>query len=419
VTTRRRGRPTALIAAVAATLACAAPASAADPPCPPEIRAPAAIVIEESTGMVACSRNADERRAIASTTKLMTALLTLERAKLSDTFTAARYFPLPVESKINLEPGERMSVRDLMRGLLVESANDAAVTLAEGVSGSRRAFVRAMNRRADQLGLDNTHYANPIGLDESGNYSTARDLVRLAAVLRENRFFRTVVDRPTVRLTSGNRERRFANRNDLIPRYSWVNGVKTGRTNGAGYVLVGSGRDGRGIQVISAVLGTSSEAARDESTMALLRHGLERFQRITAVKAGTEYERVPIAYRRGAELPLIAGKSAFQVVPRGHRDDVTTKLMGVPAEVEGPIVAGQAFGRIDVIYRGKVVSRVPLVAESSVPAADLEQRAKAWFTTPLPILLAFALLAGTVLVGRQLRRSLRNGRRGGEEARAA
>jgi serine-type D-Ala-D-Ala carboxypeptidase (penicillin-binding protein 5/6) len=184
-------------------------------------------------------------------------------------------------------------------------------------------------------------------------------------------------------------------------------------------VLVGSGRDRRGIQVISAVLGTSSEAQRDEATMALLRRGLGAFQRITAVKAGTEYERVPIAYRRGAELPLIAGTSAFQVVPRGHRDDVKTKLMGVPAEVEGPIVAGQAFGRVDVIYRGKVVSRVPLVAESSVPAADLEQRAKAWFTTPLPILLAFAVLAGTVLVGRQLRRSLRNGRRSGEEARAA
>ena len=108
-----------------------------------------------------------------------------------------------------------MSVRDLMRGLLVESANDAAATLAEGVAGSRRSFVRAMNRRAQQLKLANTHYANPIGLDERGNYSTARDLVRLAAILRENRFFRTVVDRPTVRLTTGNRERFFRNRNDL------------------------------------------------------------------------------------------------------------------------------------------------------------------------------------------------------------
>ena len=182
----------ALLAALAVLLL-AAPAQAAERPCPDYIQAPSAIVIETSTGVVACSRNADERRSIASTTKLMTALLTLERAKLSDTFTAARYFPGPGESRIQLQPGERMRVRDLMRGLLIESANDAAVTLAEGVSGSRGAFVKAMNRRAKQLKLTNTHYANPIGLDEAGNYSSARDLVRLATILRTNRFFRTTV----------------------------------------------------------------------------------------------------------------------------------------------------------------------------------------------------------------------------------
>jgi len=187
----------ALVAAVAALLLAAPRAAhAAEPPCPDDVVAPSAIVIEVSTGAVACSRGADQHRPIASTTKLMTALLTLERAKLSDTFTAARYFPAPAESKIGLDPGERMRVRDLMRGLLVESANDAAVTLAEGVSGSRKNFVRAMNRRAQQLKLTGTHYANPIGLDEAGNYSTARDLVRLAVVLRTNPFFRNVTDRP-------------------------------------------------------------------------------------------------------------------------------------------------------------------------------------------------------------------------------
>ena len=189
-------------------LLAAAPAhAAAERPCPAFVSAPSAIVIEASTGVVACSRNADERRSIASATKLMTALLTLEGAKLGDTFTAARYYPGPNESRIQLQPGERMSVRDLLRGLLVESANDAAVTLAEGVSGSRPAFVREMNARAAELKLANTRYANPIGLDERGNYSSARDLVALATLLRRDRFFRSTVDRPVVRLTSGNRER--------------------------------------------------------------------------------------------------------------------------------------------------------------------------------------------------------------------
>ena len=407
----------AVAAAVALTLA-PATAGAAETPCPPEIKAPSAIVIEVSTGAVACSRNADEHRAIASTTKLMTALLTLERAKLSDTFTAARYFPAPAESKIGLDPGERMRVRDLMRGLLVESANDAAVTLAEGVSGSRRAFVKAMNRRAQQLHLTGTHYANPIGLDEPGNFSTARDLVRLAVVLRTNRFFRNTTDRPSVRLTTGNRPRTFDNRNDLVRTRGWINGVKSGHTAHAGYVLVGSGRVNH-VQLVSAVLGTPSVAARDDATVKLLRFGRSRFQRITAISRGDELTRVPIKYRRGAELALVASRMVMRVVAKGHRDDVTTRVVGRPDDVSGPIVAGQALGAVEIVQRGRVVGRIPMVAASSIPAADFEQKAKSWFTSPLPLLLAFALLAGTVLVGKQLRRSLRDGRRAGDQARAA
>ncbi len=398
----------------------AAEASAADPACPDSVVAPSAIVIEVSTGEVACARDADERRSVASTTKLMTALLALERAELSDVFTAARYYPPPIESQIGLEPGERMAVRDLMRGLLVESANDAAVTLAEGVAGSRRAFVRAMNRRAAELRLENTRYANPIGLDEQGNFSSARDLVRLAVILRTNRFFRTTVDRPSVNLISGNRPRRFANRNTLVNEYRWINGVKSGHTRQAGYVLVGSGRDdSRGIQLVSAVLGTPSPATRNAATLALLRFGFKRFRRLPVVRRGQVLERVPIRYRRGAELTLVAGRGVLRVVRRGQRPDVTHRVVGRPDDVSGPIVAGQSFGAVEVLQDGRVVGRVPLVAASSVPAADFEQKAKTWFTGPLPILLAFAALAGTFLVGRQLSRSLRDGRRTGDEPRAA
>lgn len=402
---------------LAAALAPAAAQGAARPPrC--AVDAPSAIVIEVSTGEVACATNPDQRRSIASTTKLMTALLTLERAELSDTFTAASYAPAAAESKIGLEGGERMKVRDLMRGLLVESANDAAVTLAEGVAGSRRAFVRAMNRRAQQLELSNTHYANPIGLDESGNYSSARDLVRLAVVLRTNRFFRTTTDRPSVRLTTGNRPRTFANRNTLVRSTSWVNGVKSGHTSQAGYVLIGSGRKNN-IQLVSAVLGTPSVAARDAATLKLLDEHFKAFQQVTALRRGTVMTRVPIRYRRGAELALVAGRTVRRIVPRGQRDDVTRRVVGRPDDVAGPIVAGQAFGAIEILQEGRVVGRVPLVAASSVPRADLEQKAKSWFTSPLPLLLAVALIGGTVLVGRQLRRTVRNGRRTGDRPRAA
>ena len=165
-----------------------------------------------------------------------------------------------------------MKVSDLMRGLLLESGNDAAVTLAEGVSGSRKEFVSAMNRRARQLGLENTHYANPIGLDQEGNYSSARDLVTLATVLRTNTFFKKIVDSPSGTLKTGVHPRTFKNRNRLVAQYPWVNGVKTGHTRGAGYVLVGSGSR-NGIQLISAVLGTPRETARDTTRSALLKWG--------------------------------------------------------------------------------------------------------------------------------------------------
>jgi D-alanyl-D-alanine carboxypeptidase (penicillin-binding protein 5/6) len=275
-----------------------------------------------------------------------------------------------------------------------------------------------MNRRAQQLDLKDTHYANPIGLDDAGNYSSARDLVTLARVLRTNRFFRTTVDRPSVRLTTGDHPRTFDNRNTLVRNTSWVNGVKSGHTIQAGYVLVGSGLRNH-IQLVSAVLDTPSLAARDAATKTLLEKNFQKFQQITVVRRGTVMTRVPIRYRRGAELALVAGKTVRRIVPRGQRDDVDRRVVGRPDDVAGPILAGKGFGAIEILQNGRVVGRVPLVAASSVPAADLEQKAKSWFTSPLPLLLVVSLIAGTVLIGRQLHRSVRNGRRTGDRPRAA
>ena len=158
------------VAALLAALALAAPSFAAGP----ALRAKAAILVQPDTGDVVYAHDPDQRLPIASTTKLMTALLTLERSNLDDVVPAAAYSPAPAESVINLRTGERLTVRDLLRGLLLASANDAAETLAAHVAGSQAAFVREMNARAAQLHLRNTHYANSIGLDEHGNYSSAR-----------------------------------------------------------------------------------------------------------------------------------------------------------------------------------------------------------------------------------------------------
>ena len=415
----RLGPAAALLALVALLLIPSHAVAARD--CPDAVQAPNAIVLEVSTGEVACERAADARRPVGSAVKLMTALLTLERADLDETFTASDYRPSPIESKVGLLPGERMSVRDLLKGLLAESGNDAAMALAEGVAGSERAFVRQMNRRARSLGLSNTRYRNPIGLDEPGAYSSARDLVRLATFLRTKPFFRRTVNQEEVVLTSGDHERRFDNRNDLLHSQRWINGVKTGHTRGAGYVLVGSARRD-GVQVVSAVLGTPTPAARDADSLRLLLFGRRAFQRITAARPFTSVGvSVPIRYRRGAELELVVGPNGERtVVRRGERDTVTIVPTRWPSEVEGPIAYGQELGEADVLQDGRKIATVELVARTEVPVADLAERTKSWFTRPLAVVLAFAVLSGTVLVARRRRRPRGpRPRRAREEARTA
>jgi serine-type D-Ala-D-Ala carboxypeptidase (penicillin-binding protein 5/6) len=208
------GRSTLALAALISTAAAAPAVAAENPPAVPGARA--AIVIDARDGTVMFAKHPDAERAIASTTKLMTALLALEQARPGDVFTAPAYNAMPAESRINLREGERMTVHDLLEALLLESANDAAETLAEGVSGSREEFVEEMNARAAELGLEHTSYANPIGLDEGGNYSSARDLASLARVLLKRPRFARIVDMPEAELESGGHPRVVENRNDLI-----------------------------------------------------------------------------------------------------------------------------------------------------------------------------------------------------------
>jgi D-alanyl-D-alanine carboxypeptidase (penicillin-binding protein 5/6) len=412
----RSGAAAALVALLAAALVLlGAPAAA-----PAQtVSAKSGILVEPSSGDVLWSRAPNRRRAIASTTKLMTALLVLERSKLSDLVPAAPYRALPVESKINLRPGERLTTADLLRGLLVFSANDAAATLATHVAGSTPAFVRLMNRRARELKLTGTHYANPVGLDDAGNYSTARDLVTLTERLWRYPFFRRTVKREKVTLESGDHPRTLTNRNDLIGRFDWVNGVKTGHTQQAGWVLVGAGRR-KGVQLFSAVLGAPSAAARDADTLNLLREGYTHYKRVTAVERGdVEPVTVPIRWRRGAVLKLMAGRTVSRVLRDTKGNPFTTRPLQVPREVEGPIRRGQPLGTLEVRAGGRRVAVVPLVAANEVPKAGFGQQTKEWFTHPAAILLAAAAILVSVLLARRGAEVHRRRRRPREEPETA
>jgi D-alanyl-D-alanine carboxypeptidase (penicillin-binding protein 5/6) len=272
-----------------------------------------------------------------------------------------------------------------------------------------------MNQRARQLGLANTHYENPIGLDAAGNYSSARDLVTLATVLRTNSFFKKVVDSKSVTLKSGNHPRTFTNRNTLLLKLPYVNGVKTGHTNQAGYALVGSASR-NGVQLISAVLDTPSEAARDDDTAALYKWAFPRFQRIRAVIKGDALANVPIRFRQGARLKLVPARTVRRIVLRGHREAVATRVFA-PTQLAGPIRSGQQLGRVEVRQGGKLVATVPLIAQSALPAAGITQRTKAWAGRPWVLVGGLAAIVGTFLLAR--RRRIQSARRPSREARAA
>jgi D-alanyl-D-alanine carboxypeptidase (penicillin-binding protein 5/6) len=362
----------AAFAAVLATWLAGAPAaSGAGSAGAPALQARAAIVMEASTGDVLYSKNSRQRRSIASTTKLMTVLVALQRTDLDDVFTAANYHAGPGESQLGLRPGERMSVRDLLRATLLPSANDAAAAIAVGTMGSTQSFVAEMNNRAAALGLRDTHYTTPVGLDDPGNYSSARDLAKLAIRLRSYEFFRRTTDLPRATLRSGSRKRTVINRNTLVRNVEAVNGVKTGHTSHAGYVLVGSARRA-GVTVISVVLGEPNEHARDADSLALLRYGLSAYEAVTPLPQGRTLGKADLRYRHGQAVDVVAGASVRRVLREGTRTSVT--VTGLPKEVDGPLPRGSRLGTAIVRAGKKVLARVPVVTAKSVKEAGLGTR---------------------------------------------
>jgi serine-type D-Ala-D-Ala carboxypeptidase (penicillin-binding protein 5/6) len=407
-----------LALALAATLTlAAAPTARAARAGAPALSAKAAILVEASTGKIVYARNPYQERAIASTTKLMTVLLTLRHAKLSDVFTAPPYHALPAESRINLRAGERMKVSDLLRALLLPSANDAANDLAVNIGGSRAAFVRMMNQQAVKLGLHHTHYTTPVGLDDPGNYSSAADLAHLALIVRKDPFVRKTMDRPRVTLNSGSHPRTVVNRNDLVSRVSYVNGMKTGHTLQAGWVLVGSATR-HGLSFVSVVLGTPDQGSRDADTLTLLRYGFASLRRARLLRAGQTVGHAEIANDQGRRVALSAGRSVTRIVPRHAR---VRRVLDVPHTLQGPVPAQAVVGSLRILVGGKTVATAPVETVTAVPKIAWLTRFGRSLGRPdtLAVLVAIALVAALVARRRQVVRKRRQRQRRADMGSAA
>jgi serine-type D-Ala-D-Ala carboxypeptidase (penicillin-binding protein 5/6) len=385
---RRIARACLALLAIALLIGLPTPASATAP----NLDARAWILIDPRDDSVLASKAAQKRLPIASATKLMTAYLALKRLRPNQKISAPAYQPRSsLEILLGLRQGERVRVRDLLAGALLPSANDAAETLAVGVSGSVPAFVAAMNAAARRLGLADTRYANPIGFDDAGNYSSARDLATLASILLRNKLFARIVDSPSATLRSGDRTRQVSSRNTLLGEVPWVSGVKTGHTLGADYVLVGSGTQDS-TTLVSAVLGAPSESTRDDDTLKLLQYGFSLYHPVQPVRRGEEFAGPRLDWRDD-HLSLIAERSLPVNVRRGQR---VTANVTAPDEIGGPVDEGERLGRVTVRVDGRVAAASPLVAAERAGAASALD--KVVWTAQNPFLLV-ALGAIVIVVG--------------------
>ena len=325
---------------------------------PPLVDAEAYVVQNATTGEVLASLDERERLPIASITKLMTALVTLEHAQLDDLVTVSKRAAAIGESSIQLSPGERLTVADLLRAALIQSANDAANALAAHVGGgSVPRFVGLMNARARELGLTDTRFANPDGLDAPGHVSSARDVTKLARIAMQKPFIRDTV-RVVETTVAG---RRLVNWNDLLSTFPRLLGVKTGHTNGAGWSEVAAAR-GPGVTIYATLLGGETRTGRNQDLAGLLSWGLAQYRAVWAIDAERVYATARTAYAQ-PRVRLVAAKPALRVV---RIERPLLERIVAPVEVELPVRAGQPLGEVQVLDRGTVIARSPLVAAAAL-----------------------------------------------------
>jgi serine-type D-Ala-D-Ala carboxypeptidase (penicillin-binding protein 5/6) len=298
-------------------------------------------------------------------------LVSLEHARPADLVTVGPGASAVGESTVHLQPGEQLTVRDLVEAALIQSANDAANALADHVGGGdRERFVALMNERAEALGLRDTHFVRPDGLDVPGHLSSARDVTTLARVAMRSPLVRDVVRRRTETIAGG---RRLHTWNDLLASFPGLIGVKTGHTSAAGWCQVAAAR-GRGVTIYATVLGSPTRAGRNEDLAELLAWGISRYRVAELVEPRRTYARAEAPYGRRA-LALVAAKPLVRVV---RVDRTLVERVVAPAVVELPVRRGQRLGWVRVYDRGRLVAERPLVAARTIEEPGLGGRV-AWY----------------------------------------
>ena len=357
-----------LLAFVASVQASSADAQTAEP----QIAAGSWYLVGDDGSVLA--RNAPGReRAIASITKLMTAVVTLERAELGDVVRVPARVASSGESSALLRAGEQLSVADLVRAMLIPSGNDAADALALHIGrGSADRFVDLMNAKAEELGLSDTNFENPHGLDQEGHVSSARDATALVRFALGIPFLRDAMSRETVTLPRG---RTLTTTDDLLTSWAPLVGGKTGHTQDAGWSQAAAAEK-RGVTVYGTVLGSDSRGARNEALRELLAYGLDQYRRVQVIDHGRVYAEATTGYGKRA-VELVAPRSIVGALRNGKP---LIERVIAPTTLSLPVAKGERLGRVEVYDGNRLVASSNLVAAESVAEAGFFAKAT-WYAS--------------------------------------
>jgi len=345
-------------------------------PAPPNVAAKNYFIVDFSSGKVLAEKNPDIQVEPASITKIMTAYVVYkeieaDRLAMDDMVEVSEKAWRMGGSRMYLEVNTRVSVHDLLKGLIVQSGNDASVALAEHVAGTEQAFVQLMNQYATELGMENTHFVNSTGWPDKKHLTTARDIATLAIAFISE--FPEHYSWYSEKEFTYNSIKQY-NRNKLLWRDESVDGMKTGHTESAGYCLVSSALRGD-MRVVSVVLGTDSKKARANVSQALLNYGFRFYESHTLYDAGEVLSRPRVWSGEHETLTVGLDKDLAITIPRGAYDNLDA-TMDIDKNIEAPVSKGQQIGVVKVSLDGEVLASVPLVALETVNEGNLFQQAK-------------------------------------------
>ncbi len=345
-------------------------------PSPPQLAAKSFLLIDADSGRILAEKDIDKKVEPASITKLMTAYVVykeLESGRLSidEEVTISKKAWQMKGSKMFVEVGKKVKVKDLLRGMVIQSGNDATVALAEHIAGSESVFADYMNQYAQSLGMMDTHFENATGWPDKDHLTTARDIATLAkAVITEFPQYYTLYSEKEF---TYNNIRQY-NRNKLLWRDNSVDGVKTGHTESAGYCLVSSAKRDD-MRLISVVLGTRSEKARADISQSLLSYGFRFYESNKLYAAGEGLNQTRIWKGASDVLNLGLTEDLHVTIPRGQYKNLDA-VMDVDQDIEAPVKKGQKLGTVKVMLNGEEIISKPLVALQAVDEGSLWQRTR-------------------------------------------